>query len=314
MYRILITAIILCVTLWIGCMRDNESPDVQITNPANGSVVSGTVNITAEATDNKGVEKVEFYIDGVIVSTSTSRPYTYSWSTTSLQDSSSHTIYAKAFDAADNEGISQTVSVIVNNGSGGGGGGLLWSDGFETYSIGSWPLPYWINSGNDSGYVDNSVYHSGSQSFKLYGVIGSFWAAHANHAIGTTAPWSVECYIKTGSEDIPPDGHQVRATLQLHVQPDWTSDGRILVNFHKDGNIYSSGNQTLGTYQTETWYKVKIKYEYPVSGQVRCIYWINDNQVGQETLTPVSNENNLAYITLIAQAGTVWYDDVSMSH
>jgi hypothetical protein len=43
--------------------EDTEEPEVQITYPVNGSVVSGTVNIAADATDNEGVELVEFYID-----------------------------------------------------------------------------------------------------------------------------------------------------------------------------------------------------------------------------------------------------------
>lgn len=109
---------LLLITLIIEC-GDKEPPEVQITNPLNGQVVSGTVNITAEATDNKGVDKVVFYINGDSVFTITSRPYKYTWITTSLEDSTIHNIYAKAYDAAKNEGISTTISVMVYNGSSG---------------------------------------------------------------------------------------------------------------------------------------------------------------------------------------------------
>uniref|UniRef100_A0A7V0Z5Z5 Uncharacterized protein n=1 Tax=candidate division WOR-3 bacterium TaxID=2052148 RepID=A0A7V0Z5Z5_UNCW3 len=83
--KIAITSIIL-IAFWLGCGGDKEPPVVEITFPANGAMVGGTVTITAEAVDNKVVEKVELYIDNNLVSTLTSQPYAYSWNTTSLQD------------------------------------------------------------------------------------------------------------------------------------------------------------------------------------------------------------------------------------
>jgi len=157
---------IICAMLWISCGGDKEPPDVQITNPANNAVVSGTVNITADATDNIGVEKLEFYIDGIAVSTATSEPYSYSWTTTSLQDSSSHTIYAKAYDAAENEGISSTITVIVNNG--GGSGNLVKNPGFEE------GLNYWNPYQYPSGWSSSSTNpHSGSFCAKFSFPTGS---------------------------------------------------------------------------------------------------------------------------------------------
>jgi len=95
-----------------GTPADN-SPTVSITNPANGSTVSGTVNITADASDDNGISKVEFYIDGSLKSTDTSSPYSYSWDTTAKSDGS-HAIKVTAHDTA-----SQTTSdqylVAVNN-------------------------------------------------------------------------------------------------------------------------------------------------------------------------------------------------------
>ena len=91
----------------------DDAPVVEITNPADGSFVSGTVNITADATDDNEVDSVQFYIDDTLRSTSTAEPYTYAWETTGLENNSSHTIYARAYDAAENEGVSETISVIV---------------------------------------------------------------------------------------------------------------------------------------------------------------------------------------------------------
>jgi len=194
------------------------------------------------------------------------------------------------------------------------GGGLVWSDDFETYSAGSWPSPNWINSGNDSGYVDNVIYYSGTKSLKLYGIVGVYWATLAHRQLATGAPWTLECYVRNGTEPIPETGHQSRARIEIHKNATWTSPARGLLYFHKDGYIYAGENDLpLMPYQTATWYKVKIKYEYPVDGQVRITYWINDVQVGQYIFSPKDEEANLSYLSLSAQAGSAWYDDVRIS-
>jgi hypothetical protein len=93
---------------------DTTAPTVSVTAPASGATVSGTTTISASASDNVGVTSVGFYIDSSLVSTDTSSPYSYSWSTTSYSNGA-HSIYAKAYDAASNTGTSTTISVTVSN-------------------------------------------------------------------------------------------------------------------------------------------------------------------------------------------------------
>jgi hypothetical protein len=93
---------------------DTTAPTVSITAPANSATVSGTVSVTASASDNVGVSKVEFYVNSVLQTTDTSSPYTFSWNTTALANGS-YTLSAKAYDAANNIGQSSTVTVTVNN-------------------------------------------------------------------------------------------------------------------------------------------------------------------------------------------------------
>jgi hypothetical protein len=62
---------------------DVTPPTVSITSPAAGNV-SGTVTIAANAADNVGVSRVEFYVNGTLVGTDNAAPYTYSWNTTTL--------------------------------------------------------------------------------------------------------------------------------------------------------------------------------------------------------------------------------------
>lgn len=94
---------------------DTTAPTTAVTVPTNGATVSGTVNVTATASDNVGVTSVQFYVDSVLAGTDTTSPYNYSWNTAALTNGSSHTIYSKAYDAAGNVGTSATVTVTANN-------------------------------------------------------------------------------------------------------------------------------------------------------------------------------------------------------
>ncbi|HEX3068969.1 MAG TPA: Ig-like domain-containing protein [Thermoanaerobaculia bacterium] len=96
---------------------DITPPTVSITAPLNGATVVGTVSINATASDNVGVTKVEFYVDGALKSTDTTSPYSYSWDSTSVANGS-HALTAKAYDAALNVGTSIAVNVTVNNPTG----------------------------------------------------------------------------------------------------------------------------------------------------------------------------------------------------
>ncbi|MDO8617759.1 MAG: S8 family serine peptidase [Candidatus Uhrbacteria bacterium] len=94
---------------------DTILPIVSIVNPANGAQVSGTVSVDASASDNVGVTLVEFSIDGTPYASDTSAPYTVSWNTSGLVANSSHTLIAKAHDAAGNLGNSAVVTVTIKD-------------------------------------------------------------------------------------------------------------------------------------------------------------------------------------------------------
>lgn len=102
--------------IWMSCGgADTEAPSVNITSPTNGSIVTGTVNISIGATDNETVERVELYINDTLAANYTTQPYTYAWVTDSLPNNSSHDIFARAYDTEENEGVSSTITVTVFN-------------------------------------------------------------------------------------------------------------------------------------------------------------------------------------------------------
>ncbi|MFH1219131.1 MAG: Ig-like domain-containing protein [Candidatus Eisenbacteria bacterium] len=94
---------------------EQQEPTIYITSPADSAKVFEITNITAEASDDKGVAKVEFYIDASLKATDVQAPYSYSWNTTSCSDSSFHTIFARAYDTDDNIAGSELITVMVDN-------------------------------------------------------------------------------------------------------------------------------------------------------------------------------------------------------
>lgn len=94
-------------------VTDTTVPLAVIDAPAAGASVSGTVNVAISGTDNVGVTRVELYLDGVLFGQSNSASATFPWNTSSQLDGS-HSLEARAYDAANNVGI-KTISVDVRN-------------------------------------------------------------------------------------------------------------------------------------------------------------------------------------------------------
>ena len=65
---------------------DETPPIVHITYPANQSIVSGSVLITAYAFDNNELENVKLYLDDVIIFQGDSSPYEVLWNTLMFQE------------------------------------------------------------------------------------------------------------------------------------------------------------------------------------------------------------------------------------
>ncbi len=92
---------------------DTVPPTVSLTAPTSGALLQGTVTLSAAASDDQGVVKVEFYYDSVLISTVSNAPYTYQWNS-AYCPSGAHTITAKAYDLA-NSASSAPVSVTTSN-------------------------------------------------------------------------------------------------------------------------------------------------------------------------------------------------------
>ena len=95
----------------------DSPPSVSITSPAAGASVSGTVPVTASATDSSGIANVQFLLDGSdLGSAVTQAPYSVSWNTGNVA-TGSHTLTAVATDTSGLSTTSSPVTVTVQTGA-----------------------------------------------------------------------------------------------------------------------------------------------------------------------------------------------------
>ncbi|MEZ4599299.1 MAG: Ig-like domain-containing protein [Syntrophotaleaceae bacterium] len=94
---------------------DTSAPAVSITGPsANTTITSAqTLNITANASDNVAVAKVDFYDGTHLIGSDTTSPYSASMAVAPANNGT-HTLAAVAYDQAGNSKRSSAVSVVVN--------------------------------------------------------------------------------------------------------------------------------------------------------------------------------------------------------
>ncbi len=94
----------------------DEPPTVSITSPENNMIVAGTVEITAQAMDDYGVAKVEFFrgSDSIGTDSDDSDGWSISWDTTPVTDGR-YTLTAVATDSIGQTTTSAGVSVLVDN-------------------------------------------------------------------------------------------------------------------------------------------------------------------------------------------------------
>lgn len=105
------------VTFKRGALIDITEPTVAIKSPAVNEVFGlHEMGVEADADDNVGVVKVEFFIDGSSTPSamSLSRPYQAVITIADLSEGS-HTIMAKAYDASGNIGSSQSIAFRKEN-------------------------------------------------------------------------------------------------------------------------------------------------------------------------------------------------------
>jgi len=93
---------------------DTTVPTAAITTPTSNASISGIVAVAAAASDNVGVSRVDFYLNGTLRAAVNAAPYNFTWDTRA-ETNGANVLSCRAYDAAGNVGMSSSISVTVNN-------------------------------------------------------------------------------------------------------------------------------------------------------------------------------------------------------
>lgn len=219
-----------------GGSSDTTRPVTAITAPAAGATVSGTVTVSASASDNVGVTKVEFYAGTALMGTDTTAPYSVSWNTAALANTA-YVLTSKAYDAAGNVGTSAAVSVTVNNGTGGSCSlteQLLANAGFESGNV-SWTAT--------SGVIASAAATARTGSWRALlagkGYNGTYTVSQQVTIPATACSATLKFWLKISSDEVETTAYDV---LSVEVR---SSSGAVL------GTLASYSNLNKGTSYVE---------------------------------------------------------------
>jgi hypothetical protein len=93
-----------------NAVPDTTPPQVTITAPTSGATIVKNFNVKVSSSDNVGVVLVQLYYDGKLAASSTSSSPSFSMLASKITKGT-HTLVAKAYDAANNVGTSSTVTI-----------------------------------------------------------------------------------------------------------------------------------------------------------------------------------------------------------
>ena len=97
-------------------VNDITPPSVVITSPASNQIVSGNVVINVAAFDNISIDKIEFYLNGMLFLTDSNFPYEANWNTANESTyEGEHIWFVKAYDTSGLINQSESIMVVVDN-------------------------------------------------------------------------------------------------------------------------------------------------------------------------------------------------------
>ena len=153
---------IIILFVFISCEdkveKDTTPPEVTIISPSPNSTVSEIVNVKCVSTDDKGVEKVELWINGVSTdSTDNSEPYSINWVTTIYDDGTTQTLTVRSYDVNGNVADSSPINVTVDN-----SGAVPTEVVLDQVAYDNGSLVFSWSKNNDSDFKSYFLYESSS--------------------------------------------------------------------------------------------------------------------------------------------------------
>lgn len=298
---------------------DTIAPTVSVSAPADEATVSGSTTVTANATDNVGVQSVQFKLDGTTLgSADTTSPYTVTWDTTTATNGS-HALTAVATDTSGNVTASSTVNVTVNNVTAPVSTTSIWADS-DTPAV---------LSENDSASVELGVKFRSSVATTVEGV--KFYKGIGNGGTHTGSLWQADG-TKLASVTFTGETASGWQTAYFASPINIAANTTYIISYFAPNGHYASSssyftsaytNGVLTALQSGTdggngVYRYGVNSVFPDATYQTCNYWVDvivgddTGSTGDDTTAPVIS--NVAANSTTTTAQVSWAtDEVSSS-
>ena len=302
------TTVLTSVNVWVDNIdEDSIHPDVVIIEPASGQTVSGDVFIEALATDNSGIDRVEFFINADLVYIDSLGPeYNYTWNTNHFPDDQDYIISLIGYDLVDNEGPSTPITVHLDNYDNiSPSGSILYP--YAGQSVSEVETISVYAEDNDAVsqvefYIDNVLVYTDTEEPYEYDWNTLAEAEDINHIVGAkiTDPSdnifevpSVSVYVNNIPNDTSPpivvisspsNGQTVAGTVNFSVLASDDS-GISLVEFFIDGESIATTEEAPYTYLWDT----TLGHNDPHALSARAVDVAGNISFAQPILVQVNN-------------------------
>jgi hypothetical protein len=296
--------------IWVnqGAGGDTTPP----TTTASESGNSGTITLSATASDDVGVSNVEFYVDGVLKGSDASSPYSIPLDSTTLSNAS-HTLTVKAYDAAGNIGTSTAVSFSINNAgsdtsppsvtaSESGSSGAITLSASATDNVGVTKVEFYVDGslkGTDTASPFTMSLDSTTLSNASHALTAKAYDAMGNVGTSTAVNFTVSNPLSTQFNEVESNGAVTSANVVAH------SYSSIVGTM---GNTTDKDYFALSLAAGET---VKIDMTGP-SGNDYDLYLVNAAGTTLKSSAGGTSTETLTY-TNGASAATVYAEVISYS-
>ena len=296
------------VNVWVDNIDDDSiHPNVVIIEPASGQTVSGDVFIDALATDNSGIDRVEFFINTDLAYIDSIGPdYNYTWSTDTFPDDQDYIISLIGYDLVGNEGPSTPISVHLDNYDNiSPSGNILYP--YAGQSVSEVETISVYAEDNDAVsqvefYIDNVLVYTDTEEPYEYDWNTLAEAEDINHIVGAkiTDPSdnifevpSVSVYVNNIPNDTSPpivvissptNGQTVAGTVNFTVLANDDS-GISLVEFFIDGESIATTEEAPYTYLWDT----TLGHNDPHALSARAVDVAGNISFAQPILVQVNN-------------------------
>jgi len=302
------TTVLTSVNVWVDNIDDDSiHPNVVIIEPASGQTVSGNVFIDALATDNSGIDRVEFFINADLIYIDSIGPdYNYTWITDTFPDDQDYIISLVGYDLVDNEGPSTPITVHLDNYDNiSPSGSILYPYAGQSVSEIETISVYAEDNDEVSQvefYIDNVPVYTDTEEPYEYDWDTSAEAEDLNHIVGAKiadlsgnifeVP-SVSVYVNNIPNDTSPpivvissptNGQTVAGTVNFTVLANDDS-GISLVEFFIDGESIATTEEAPYTYHWDT----TLGHNDPHALSARAVDVAGNISFAQPILVQVNN-------------------------